>query len=252
MILPVITTERRGEVALLRMDDGKANAMQERFLDDFDRALEGARDADALVLTGARRIFSAGLDLPALVELSRSAIEALMEHFHETMQRTFLWPAPVVAAVNGHAIAGGCVLAMQADRRVMAEGDAKIGINEVQIGLPLPVVVLETFRAQLSPAHLARAAQEGTLFSPAEALEAGIVHATAPAESVEERALATARNLASVGRPAFSAVKGVLRRPAAEALERSRGEDGRAWLDVWFSEPARRRIQEIVARLKSR
>ena len=234
------------------MDDGKANAMQERFLDEFDRALEGARDADAVVMTGARKIFSAGLDLPALVELSRPAIEALMVHFHETMRRTFLWPAPVVAAVNGHAIAGGCVLAMQADRRVMAEGDARIGINEVQIGLPLPVVVIETFRAQLSPAHLARAAQEGTLFSPAEALEAGIVHATAPAEFVEERALAIARNLASVGRPAFSAVKGVLRRPAAGALERSGGEDGRAWLDVWFSEPARRRIQEIVARLKSR
>jgi enoyl-CoA hydratase len=248
----MISVEDRGGVALVRMDDGKANAMQQRFLEDFDRALASAEKADAVVVIGARKIFSAGLDLPALVELSRPAIEALMEHFHETMRRTFLWPAPVVAAVNGHAIAGGCVLAMQADRRVMAEGDAKIGINEVQLGLPLPVVVIETFRAQLSPAQLARTAQEGTLFSPAEALEAGIVHATAPADSVEERALATARNLASVGRPAFSAVKGDLRRPAADALDRGRSDDGRAWLDVWFSDPARRRIGEVVARLKSR
>jgi enoyl-CoA hydratase len=252
MIRPVITTDRRGGIAVLRMDDGKANAIQDRFLEDFDRALEGARDADAVVMTGARKIFSAGLDLPALVALSRPAIEALMEHFHETMRRTFLWPAPVVAAVNGHAIAGGCVLAMQADRRVMAEGDAKIGINEVQIGLPLPVVVIETFRPQLSPESLARAAQEGTLFSPAEALEAGLVHAVAPADALEERAVEIARHLASVGRPAFSAVKGLLRRPAADALERARREDGSAWADVWFSDPARRRIGEIVARLKSR
>jgi enoyl-CoA hydratase len=248
----VISVEDRGGVALVRMDDGKANAMQERFLEDFDRAMRTADGADAVVITGARKIFSAGLDLPALVELPRCAIEALMEHFHETMRRTFLWPAPVVAAVNGHAIAGGCILAMQADRRVMAEGDAKIGINEVQIGLPLPVVVVETFRAQLSPESLARAAQEGILFSPAEAFEAGMVQAIAPADSVEERAIDTARNLAAVGRPAFSAVKGLLRRPAADALDLARLADGRAWLDVWFSEPARRRIGEIVSRLKSR
>lgn len=248
----MITTEIRGGVALLSMNDGKANAIQERFLDDFDRALDAAAGADALVVTGAGKIFSGGLDLPALIDLPRPAIESLMEHFHRTMLRTFLWPAPVVAAVNGHAIAGGCVLAMQADRRVMAEGNSKIGINEVQIGLPLPVIVVETFRAQLGPGSLAEAAQEGKLFSPVEALEAGIVHAVAPPDSVEERAVELARRLASGGRFAFAAVKGLLRRPAADALKHHRLEDGKAWVDVWFSEPARRRIEEIVARLKSR
>jgi len=248
----MIDVENRDGVALVRMDDGKANAMQERFLQDFDRALDSAADADAVVVTGARKIFSAGLDLPALVSLSRPAIEALMEHFHETMKRIFLWPAPVVAAVNGHAIAGGCVLAMQADRRVMAEGAAKIGINEVQIGLPLPVVVIETFRAQLSPASLARAAREGTLFSPDEALAAGIVDALAPAEYVEEDALAAARKLQAVGRPAFCSVKSMLRRPAADALERARRDDAKAWVDVWFSEATRERVGAVVEKLKSR
>jgi enoyl-CoA hydratase len=248
----MIKVEDRDDVALVRMDDGKANAIQERFLEDFDRALDSAAGAQAVVVTGARRIFSAGLDLPALVELSRPAIEALMEHFHETMKRIFLWPAPVVAAVNGHAIAGGCVLAMQADHRVMAEGQAKIGINEVQIGLPLPVVVIETFRAQLTPAILARAAREGVLFSPEEALESGIVDALAPAESVEERALSAARRLLSVGRPAFSAVKGLLRRPAADALERARREDAKAWVDVWFSDASRARVGAVVEKLKNR
>ena len=248
----MINVEDREGVALVRMDDGKANAMQERFLADFDRALDSAAGAESLVVTGARRIFSAGLDLPALVELSRPAIESLMERFHETMKRIFLWPAPVVAAVNGHAIAGGCVLAMQADHRVMAEGEAKIGINEVQIGLPLPVVVIETFRAQLTPASLARAAREGTLFSPDEALEAGIVDALAPAESVEERALAVARKLQAAGRPAFSAVKALLRRPAALALERARREDAKEWVDVWFSDATRKRVVAVVEKLKNR
>jgi len=226
--------------------------MQERFLQDFDRALDSAGDADAVVVTGARKIFSAGRDLPALVLRSRPAIEALMEHVHETMKRSVLWPAPVVAAVNGHAIAGGCVLAMQADYRVMAEGPAKIGINEVQIGLPLPVVVIETFRAQLSPASLARAAREGTLFSPDEALAAGIVDALAPAESVEEDALAAARKLQAVGRPAFCSVKSMLRRPAADALERAHRDDAKAWVDVWFSDATRKRVGAVVEKLKSR
>jgi len=249
----MITIEDAGSgVALLRMDDGKANAIQERFLGDFDAALGSAEGADAVVLTGARKIFSAGLDLPALVELPRPAIESLMEHFHETMKRIFLWPAPVVAAVNGHAIAGGCILAMQADHRVMAEGPAKIGINEVQIGLPLPLVVIETLRAQLTPASLARAAREGTLFSPSDALAAGIVDELAEPESVEERALEAARRLMAVGRPAYSAVKRLLRRPAADAIERFRREEARAWVDVWFSDASRERLRAVVEKLKNR
>lgn len=248
----MISVEDRAGVALVRMDDGKANAMQERFLHEFDRALDAAAGAQAVVLTGARKIFSAGLDLPTLVELPRSAIETLMEHFHETMRRTFLWPAPVVAAVNGHAIAGGCILAMQADRRIMAEGDGRIGINEVQIGLPLPLIVVETLRVQLSPGSLARAAQEGHLFAPDEALEAGIVHALEPPAALEERAIELARRLSGAGRPAFSGVKELLRRPAADALERTRREDGRAWADVWFSDASRERIGAVVARLKNR
>lgn len=247
----MISTERRDGVSLVRMDDGKANAIQERFLSDIDAAFDAAA-GDAIVLTGARKIFSAGLDLPALVDLSQAEMTALMEHFHETMRRIFLWPAPVVAAVNGHAIAGGCVLAMQADRRVMADGDGKIGINEVQIYLPLPVVVVETFRAQLSPASLAAAAQEGRLFSPAEARELGVVNAVVPPDELETRAVETARQLAAVGRPAFAGVKALLRRPAAEALERTRGEDARAWIDAWRSDATRSRIREIVARLKGR
>lgn len=247
----MISTERRDGVAFVRMDDGKANAIQERFLSDIDAAFDAAA-GDAIVLTGARKIFSAGLDLPALVDLSQAEMTALMEHFHETMRRIFLWPAPVVAAVNGHAIAGGCVLAMQADRRVMADGDGKIGINEVQIYLPLPVVVVETFRAQLSPASLAAAAQEGRLFSPAEARELGVVDAVVQPDGLETRAVETARRLAAVGRPAFAGVKALLRRPAAEALERTRAEDARAWIDAWRSDATRNRIREIVARLKSR
>lgn len=248
---PMITVEDAGGAALLRMDDGKANAIQARFLADLGRALDGAAGAPAVVLTGARKIFSAGLDLPALIEMPRPAMGELMRAFHETMLRLFLWPAPVVCAVNGHAFAGGCVLAMQGDRRVMTDGDGRIGINEVRLGLPLPAIVVETFRAQLSPAALSAAALEGRLFSPREAAAAGIVDEVAAGGELEGRAAEIARGLAEGG-AAFAGVKRMLRRSAADALERRSEDDARAWLDGWFSDAARKRIAGAVAKLKSR
>jgi len=248
----MITTEDRGGVAFLRMDDGKANAIQDRFLTELNRVLDSVSGSEAIVLTGTRKIFSAGLDLPALIDLPRAAIERLMEDFHDTMVRVFLWPAPFVCAVNGHAIAGGCILAMQGDRRIMADGEGKIGVNEVQLRLALPAVVIETFRAQVPPRSLARVCLEGGLFSALEARDAGLVDEIAPADLLEASASDLARRLATVGRPAFAEVKRLLRRPAAEALERSRKDDARTWLDLWFSDESRRRIEAVVAKLKSR
>lgn len=247
----VIFAEDLGGAVRIRMDDGKANAIQPGFLADFGAALDAAGADSPLVVTGARRIFSAGLDLPVLSGLSRAEMAELMREFRATMLRVFLHPAPVVCAINGHAIAGGCILALQGDRRLMADGDGKIGINEIQLGLSVPTVAIETLRAQLSPATLAAAALEGRLFSPAEAAESGIVDEVVPAEDLEARAAGLARHLGAGG-AAFRRVKLMLRRPAAEAIERSRDEDDRAWLDEWFSEAAQRRVAETVERLKSR
>jgi enoyl-CoA hydratase len=133
----------------------------------------------------------------------------------------------------------------------MAEGDGKIGINEVRLGLPLPVIVIETFRAQLPPRVLADAALEGRLYTPREAAAAGVVDEVVDPPDLEARARETARRL-SEGGGAFAGVKRMLRRPAAEALEKRAGEDADAWLDGWFSEPARRRIAEVVAGLAKR
>ena len=247
----MIGIEERDGVAILRMDDGKANAIQGRFLSDLGRALDDAAGARGIVLTGARKIFSGGLDLPALSGYARPEMDELMRAFHRTMLRLFLWPAPAVCAVNGHAYAGGCVLAMQGDRRIMADGEAKIGINEVRLGLPLPAIVVETFRAQLAPRVLADAALEGRLYAPREAAAAGVVDEVAAPADLEARAVETARRL-SEGGAAFAGVKRMLRRPAADALEERIEEDAAAWLDGWFSEPARRRITEVVANLRNR
>ena len=169
-------------IAVLPMRAGKANAIGSAFLDRLSAQLDAVESsrASALVLTGEGTAFSAGLDLPELAGLDRSGLERFIRRFSEVMLRVFTLPVPVVAAINGHAIAGGCVLALQADVRLAAAGDYRIGLNEVQIGLGLPAVVLETLRCQVSPASLSPVALEGRLLAPEEALGFGLVEAVVP------------------------------------------------------------------------
>src|SRR5262245_26346492 len=133
-------------VAIVRLSAGKANAMSVELLDQIQRAFDEVESsgACAVVVTGYDRYFSAGLALPALIDLDRARMKQFIDHFSRTMARVFDCRLPVVAAVNGHAIAGGCVLALQADVRLMADIDVRIGLNEVQLGIGLPAVVIES------------------------------------------------------------------------------------------------------------
>jgi Delta3-Delta2-enoyl-CoA isomerase len=244
-----------GQVAVLPMRAGKANAIGSAFLDRLSAQLDAvtASGAAALVLTGEGTAFSAGLDLPELIALDRPGLERFIRRFSEVMLRVFTLPVPVVAAINGHAIAGGCVLALQADVRLAAAGDYHIGLNEVQIGLGLPAVVLETLRCQVTPASLGPVALEGRLLSPEEARALGLVEAVVPQAVLLEQARGRAAELAALPRPAFRDVKQALRGPVAAAVRRAARHDARRWVETAFSAPAREQLAQVVSRLtKSR
>jgi enoyl-CoA hydratase len=244
-------TKTSGQVAVLPMRAGKANAIGAAFLDQLSAQLDAVESsgASALVLTGEGTAFSAGLDLPEVSGLDRAQLERFIRRFSEVMLRVFTLPMPVVAAINGHAIAGGCVLALQADVRLAAAGDYRIGLNEVQIGLGLPAVVLETLRAQVSPASLGPVALEGRLLSPEEARSLGLVEAVVPPAVLLEQARGRAAGLAALPGPAFRDVKQALRTPVAAAVRRVEREDARRWVETAFSAPTRERLGEVVRRL---
>jgi enoyl-CoA hydratase/carnithine racemase len=239
-------------VALLTLSQGKANAMSVQLLDTLDELvtrLEESR-ARAAVVTGYERFFSAGLALPTLIDLDRAAMKRFIERFNSVMARLFAQPMPVVAAVNGHAIAGGCVLALMCDLRLMARGDFKIGLNEVQLGIGLPSVVIETLRIAVPPASLLPIAVEGRLVSPDQALALGLVDELLAPEELLPRALESARRLAEAPSPGVAQVKAALRRPAREAILRYGDDETDKWLDSWFSPEARERLSSAVARLR--
>jgi enoyl-CoA hydratase/carnithine racemase len=244
--------ERNGPVALLRLENGKANAIGPSFLDRLDGLLGQVGDARAAVITGQGSAFSAGLDLPALVDLDRAAMRAFILRFDAVMLRVFELPIPLVAAVNGHAVAGGCVLALQADLRIGADREARIGLNETQLGIGLPAAVAETLRWQVPGSSLAPIALEGRLFSPRESLQLGILHEIVPEGELLDRALQRATALSALPPAGVRMVKQSLRRPAAAAVRAGEAAEADRWLDTWFAAESRQRLRDAVARLKPR
>lgn len=240
-------------VEVLRLAAPKANAIDLPFLDRLDALLEtfARGPAAAAVLTGTGRFFSVGLAMPALIGLGRADLRRFMNRFDDTMFRLFACPKPIVAAVNGHAIAGGCVIALQCDVRFATDADARIGLNEAQLGIGLPASVLEPLRQVLPPAAWVPVACEGRLFSPTEALGLGLVDALAAAADLEARAVARAEALASIPPAAYAQIKLGLRRVAIEAMQATAADQLEKWLDTWFTPEAQRRMAEAVARLRS-
>jgi enoyl-CoA hydratase len=240
------------QVAVLRMDFGKANAIGNSFLERFSSMLDDVerQKPRALVITGEGKVFSAGLDLPALLELDAAQVGGFIDRFSGFMLRLFQLPLPVVAAINGHAVAGGCVLALQCDVRIMAAGT--IGLNEVRIGVGLPAVVLETLRLQVSPSFLRPIAQEGRLFEPDDALRAGLVDEVVPPERLLPRALEKAGELGALPSEAFGRIKRSLRAPVAEAARRGAEIDKQTWAAGVLSPETQRILRDVVERLRKR
>jgi enoyl-CoA hydratase len=207
-----------------------------------------ASGAGAVVITGYDRFFSAGLDLPSLLPLDRGELGRFIELFGEVMLAVLDAPLPVVAAINGHAIAGGCVLALQADVRWMAAGGGKIGLTEVQLGIGLPAVVVETLRLRVAPAALRPIALEGRRFGPDEARAVGLVDEVVAAEELRARAVGKARELAELPAGAFRQIKAALAAPARAAIRAASGDTER-WVASWFSPVGQERLRAAVAQL---
>src|SRR6266404_558717 len=240
--------ERQGPVALLRMENGKANAISAALLERLDGLIEELGDARAAVITGQGTAFCAGLDLPALVYLDRATMRGFIRRFEQVILRIFELPIPLIAAVNSHAVAGGCVLALQADVRIGADREARFGLNETQLGIGLPAPVVEILRWQVPGSSLAPLALEGRLVSPREALQLGLLHEVVPEADLLSRALERATTLAALPPAGLRMVKESLRKPAAVAARANESAESERWLDTWFSADSQRKLREAVAR----
>jgi enoyl-CoA hydratase/carnithine racemase len=193
-VVPV-SLEHDGSVVVIALDDGKANAITLDVLAGIDDGLTKARDsrASAVLLTGRPGRFSAGFDLSVMTS-GEDQMRELVTGGAEVLMRLFMHPMPVVCACTGHALAMGSLLLLAADVRIGAAGDFKLGLNEVAIGMGLPIFGVELARYRLTTCGF-NSALLGEVFGPDDAAAAGYLDRVVPADAVVEEAMATARRL---------------------------------------------------------
>jgi enoyl-CoA hydratase len=209
-------------VGEIHLDDGKVNAMGPAFFEAMNAALDAAlrERPGAVVFTGRPGMFSAGLDVKLLPTLPPDAVRATLQAFGRTMLRIWTLGVPTVAAVGGHAIAGGALLAFACDLRFVVEGAFRLQMNEHLIGLAIPSWALAICGAAMPPRWHNEALLHARAYSPAEALERGMIDGVVPVERIEEHARAAATSLAPLGGHAYAATKRRMRADAVERAER--------------------------------
>jgi enoyl-CoA hydratase len=221
------------------MRHGPANAIDPALVAELGARLDEAeRSCRPLVLTGSGRFFSAGLNLAELPP-EREAMGAFVDAFDALVRRLFLFPCPTVAAVNGHAVAGGAILAAACDVRIGAAGSHRIGVSEVQLGVIFPATAFEVLRAAIPASRATEVLMRGTLTGPDDAVVNGFLHELAAPEDLTARAVARAENLGALPRHAYAHTKRELRTPFAERAQTQRAAKREGFLDTWFSEESK-------------
>lgn len=213
-----VTYELHEGIATITMDDGKVNAMTAPLMSSLSTAFEQARlDEAVVVLTGRESVFCGGYDL-AVFNQPIAVIANTMQTGGELVEQIFCHPYPVIAACTGHAIAQGAFTLLACDVRIGSSNGAKIGLNEVAIGLTIPHYGIELARHQLAPPWFDHATITGTLFSPEQALTAGFFHELADPSDMMLIASAHASRLASIDMTAHAGTKQRVRRLALDAI----------------------------------
>jgi enoyl-CoA hydratase/carnithine racemase len=242
----MIEATSRDDVAIVRMADGKANAMSIEFCETVTARFSELAPARAIVITGSGRIFSAGVDLLRLLDGGEPYIRKFLPALSTMLAAVFAHPRPVVAAINGHAMAGGCVLACAADRRLMARDGGRIGVTELLVGVPFPPAAMEIMRCALAPQYFEDAIFSGATYPPPQGVERGLVHEIIEPDALLERAVAAATTLAALSPRAFAQTKRQTRAPALERMDDA--ETAAAVEQIWAAPETLAFIRDYVAR----
>jgi enoyl-CoA hydratase/carnithine racemase len=221
----MIQTIEHGALRELRLDRPPVNVLSGDLIVALRKAIQAAPGdgARAVILSGAPGRFSGGLDVPLLLGLDHAAMASLWREFYVLLGAIAASPIPIVAAITGHAPAGGTVLVLFCDWRIMAEGDYSIGLNEVQVGIPLPPVLVAGLRRLIGPRQAEQLAVGGGLLSPQKALGVGLVDEVVAPDRVMNRAVEWCQRLLALPAEAMTATRRQARAGLAERLGKKAG-----------------------------
>jgi enoyl-CoA hydratase len=242
----VLEVEKRSGVTVVRLAHGKVNALDLELLLEITGVMRDLDPNGAVVITGSGTVFSAGVDLRRIVAGGRPYVREFIPALSGAFLAIFDHPGPMVAAIDGHAIAGGCVIAAACDVRLMSGG--MIGLAELSVWVPFPSAAMEILRHALGPAagHLVLTAG---LLDATQAQSIGLVHAVTGPDVLLDSAVHRAEQMAQVPAEVFEFSKRQLQRPARARLS-GREDDDEAVLAMWSSDRTREAIAQYLETLK--
>jgi 3,2-trans-enoyl-CoA isomerase len=237
-----------GRIRLIKLARPPVNALNRELVRELSEAVKAAKDESAIVITGQPGLFSAGLDVPSLLGLDRASITGFFVDLLRLLRAIAASPTPVIFSITGHCPAGGTVLAIQGDYRVMAKGEFRLGLNEVQVGLFPGGVIHDAFK-RLVGGHAGQLLTRGALIDPATALRVGLVDELCEPDQVEARALELAREISLLPREPMLRTRALVRRDLVDLYANSgdvkdaEREFGVMGHDMWFAPPAQERLK---------
>ena len=237
-----------GESATVTLSRGKVNALNEPMVEELTKSFEALaidNEVRSIIFTGSGKFFSFGFDVPEFLNYSKSDFIIYLEKFTNFYTYLFLFPKPIVAALNGHTIAGGCMLATACDFRLMVTGKAKISLNEITFGAPVLAGSVEMLKYCVGSRNAQSILYSGAMYSAEEAIQLGLVDQVSSEDALTEDARKVAQELAQKDSSAFRCTKHLLRKPAVEEMIKREKDAILEFVDIWYSEQTWENLKAI-------
>ena len=243
----VLATKEKG-IATVTLQRGKVNALNEPMVEEIADAfghLATDTEVKSIIFTGSGKFFSFGFDVPEFLKYPKKDFVKFIERFTNLYTYLFQFPKPVVAALNGHTIAGGCMLATACDFRLMASGKGKIALNEITFGAPVFAGSAEMLRFCLGSRNAQSILYSGAMYSAEEAFGLGLVDQVSSKDALLDDAIKVAQELGEKDGTAFPIIKKLLRKPVAEEMVMHEKDYILEFADIWYSETTREKLKKI-------
>ena len=246
-----INITRNERVVTLTLARGKVNAINPQLIRELQTTLddlEKDRDIRAIILTGAGKFFSFGFDVPELLSFDRSAFRMFLNAMTSLKIRLFLYPKPIIAAINGHATGGGCMLVITGDYRIMVTGNAKIALNEMNLAVPVFASTAAILEFIIGRHNTEKFLYDGLMLTAEEVYPLGLINQLSTPETLVADAQNKAREFAAKDPIAFAGMKKLLRQPVADAVFPREKQSIEDFMDAWFGEAAQAILRNMTIR----
>jgi 3,2-trans-enoyl-CoA isomerase len=243
-----VNIRKEAGIATVLLSRGKVNALSETVIEQLhDRFAEIENDPSvkAVVLTGEGKFFSFGFDIPSLISYPKNDFVRFLEKFTGLHNYLFLFPKPVIAALNGHTTAGGCMLAIGCDYRIMVSGRPKISLNEITFGSTVFASSTHILKYCVGDRNAEEILFSGDMYSAEKALRLGLIDMAVSQEELNDCVALIAAKFAERFGPAFTHLKNMMRRPVADRYEKIERTSIQEMADIWYSDETWCKVKQI-------